>query len=71
MSFTIETKYGPMVIYKSQAEVDTLDYDDCVRWLKFNDHNGCYEKEDQMAEFGELASLEDMRQLVLDQCEDC
>ena len=65
---TIQTKYGAMNLYQSMDELDSFTYEDCVKWLQFNDSNGCYSKEEQIEEFGDIATLEEMKQIILDQC---
>jgi hypothetical protein len=65
---TIQTKYGAMNLYTSMDKLKNFSYQDCVNWLQFNDDNGCYSIEDQMEEFGEIASLDEMKQIILDQC---
>ena len=64
---TIQTRYGAMRLYSNINELESLDYDDCVRWLAFNDRNGCYSKQDQISEFGECLTLAEMKHLILDQ----
>ena len=65
---TIQTRYGAINLYQSMDELDSFTYQDCVNWLEFNDSNGCYSIEEQMEEFGEIASLDEMKQIILDQC---
>ena len=65
---TIQTKYGSMTLYASMDELDSFTYEDCVNWLQFNDSNGCYSIEEQTEEFGDIASLDEMKQIILDQC---
>ena len=67
---TIQTKYGAMKLYTSMDELKNFSYQDCINWLQFNDSNGCYSIEDQTEEFGEIASLDEMKQIILDQCLD-
>jgi len=64
---TIQTKYGSMNLYQSMDELDSFTYDDCVNWLQFNDSNGCYSIEEQMEEFGEIADIDDMKEMILEQ----
>lgn len=66
---TIQTKYGAMHLYETVDELESFSYVDCIKWLSFNDSNGCYSIEDQVAEFGEFMSLWEMKQLILDQCD--
>lgn len=66
---TIQTKYGAMHLYHNLDELEAFEYEDCVRWLQFNDRNGCYTKQDQVEEFGECASLAEMKELILVQSE--
>jgi hypothetical protein len=65
---TIKTKYGAMHLYETIEELETFSYVDCVNWLEFNDSNGCYSIEDQVAEFGEFMPIWKMKKLILDQC---
>tara|TARA_R110000772_G_scaffold220822_1_gene331248 strand:+ start:567 stop:773 length:207 start_codon:yes stop_codon:yes gene_type:complete len=65
---TIQTKYGAMHLYETIEELETFSYVDCVNWLEFNDSNGCYSIEDQVAEFGEFMPIWEMKKLILDQC---
>lgn len=62
---TINTKYGAMRLYSNLDELEAFNYDDCVRWLQFNDRNGCYSKKEQIEEFGDCASLAEMKELIL------
>lgn len=64
---TIQTKYGEMNLYETMQELERFSYEDCVRWLKFNDANGCYSVEDQIEEFGEAMEISEMKQLILSQ----
>jgi len=64
---TIQTRYGAMHLYSNINELESFNYDDCVRWLSFNDRNGCYSKKDQIEEFGECLTLAEMKHLILDQ----
>jgi hypothetical protein len=66
---TIQTKYGAMHLYETVDELENFSYDDCVKWLEFNDANGCYSIEDQIAEFGEYLPLWGMKQMILEQCD--
>ena len=66
---TIQTKYGAMHLYDNLDELESFDYSDCVRWLQFNDRNGCYTKQEQIDEFGDYASLAEMKELILVQSE--
>jgi hypothetical protein len=65
---TIQTKYGAMHLYETIEELETFSYVDCVNWLEFNDSNGCYSIEDQVAKFGEFMPIWEMKKLILDQC---
>ena len=67
---TIQTKYGAMNLHSSMDELESFSYQDCVNWLQFNDSNGCYSIEDQMEEFGDIADLEEMKEMILSQCLD-
>jgi hypothetical protein len=64
---TIQTKYGAMNLYQSMDELDNFTYEDCVNWLQFNDSNGCYSIDEQMEEFGEIADIDDMKEMILEQ----
>ena len=64
---TIQTKYGTMNLYHAMEELESFSYQDCVQWLQFNDSNGCYSIEEQTEEFGDIASLDEMKQIILDQ----
>jgi len=64
---TIQTKYGAMNLYQSMDELDSFTYEDCVNWLQFNDSNGCYSIDEQMEEFGEIADIDDMKEMILEQ----
>lgn len=64
---TIQTKYGAMNLYSSMDELEGFSYEDCVNWLKFNDSNGCYSIEDQIAEFGDALELSEMKGLIINQ----
>jgi hypothetical protein len=65
---TIQTKYGTMTLYHAMEELESFTYADCVQWLRFNDANGCYSIEEQTEEFGDALELEEMKQIILDQC---
>ena len=56
-----------MTLYSSMEELEGFSYEDCVKWLQFNDRNGCYSVEDQIGEFGEILPIEEMKKLILDQ----
>ena len=56
-----------MKLYTNMAELDSFTYQDCINWLQFNDPNGCYSEADQMEEFGELADLDEMKEMILTQ----
>lgn len=68
--YAVKTRYGWMCIYESMAELDGMSYEDCVNWLTFNDRNGCYSKEDQLAESNEVMPIEAMKELILSQSSD-
>ena len=57
-----------MRLYETIEELETFSYVDCVKWLEFNDSNGCYSIEDQVAEFGEFMPIGEMKKLILNQC---
>jgi hypothetical protein len=63
----IQTKYGAMILFESMEELEGFTYQDCVNWLQFNDSNGCYSIEDQTEEFGDIASIDDMKEMILKQ----
>ena len=56
-----------MNLYQSMDELDSFTYEDCVNWLQFNDSNGCYSIDEQMEEFGEIADIDDMKEMILEQ----
>ena len=56
-----------MNLYQSMDELDNFTYEDCVNWLQFNDSNGCYSIDEQMEEFGEIADIDDMKEMILEQ----
>jgi len=57
-----------MHIYEAREELENFTYRDCIDWLSFNDHNGCYEKEEQIDEWGEALDLYEMKGIILSQC---
>jgi len=56
-----------MNLYSSMDELEGFSYEDCIKWLEFNDSNGCYSIDDQLDEFGEIMGIDEMKTLILEQ----
>ena len=61
---------GAMEVYENENEVRALTRAECISWLCYNDRNGCYTDSDCLAEFGEVMTLDDAHENVIEQCRD-
>lgn len=74
MAFTIDTKYGPLIIPERRVELESWEQDEMLAWLALNDPNGLWPEYVRNLEYAEcefgVVEEDELRDAIWEQSAD-